>query len=328
MTLAELAVASGVSVRTIGDLERGRSTARRSTLQALADALKLTDADRAALAEAAGAVRSADPSVLPRDVPDFTGRSAEVDLLTRCIGDGGRVVVHGPPGVGKTAQAVHVASRVPVPVTFRTGSSTTRPVSSLLVLDDVVDGSEVPPGPVVVTSRRPLTALAGAVRVALGPLRAAESVALLSTITGTPADAATSAVAGYCGHLPLALRIAGNRVAGRPGWTMADLAARLADESRRLQVLSAGDLSVENALAWSFARLSEPARRLCHTLAHTDTETFDVRRAAEAAGTDRVSAGQGLAELVDHGLLTVDGSGRYRYRALARTFARTRPHRR
>ncbi|GAA0929725.1 hypothetical protein GCM10009557_94090 [Virgisporangium ochraceum] len=89
------------------------------------------------------------------------------------------------------------------------------------------------------------------------------STALLTAITGAPADAVAAAVAEHCGHLPLALRIAGNRLTARPGWTMAHLADRLADEDRRLPTLSAGDLSVEAALATSYDRLSRPARALC-----------------------------------------------------------------
>jgi tetratricopeptide (TPR) repeat protein len=54
------------------------------------------------------------PELLPRDVPGFTGREAELALLTR-LPDGGTVVVTaigGTAGVGKTALAVHAAHRL------------------------------------------------------------------------------------------------------------------------------------------------------------------------------------------------------------------------
>ncbi len=56
------------------------------------------------------------PCTLPRDIKDFTGRTAELrELLARCDGRNGAVpvtVVHGMSGVGKSALAVHAAHRV------------------------------------------------------------------------------------------------------------------------------------------------------------------------------------------------------------------------
>ncbi|HEX6358341.1 tetratricopeptide repeat protein [Actinophytocola sp.] len=56
-------------------------------------------------------------STLPRDVPSFTGRDAEVHQLVRRIVEAREDataihVVNGMPGVGKTAFAVHVAQKV------------------------------------------------------------------------------------------------------------------------------------------------------------------------------------------------------------------------
>ncbi|MBX6385544.1 MAG: winged helix-turn-helix domain-containing protein, partial [Microbispora sp.] len=52
------------------------------------------------------------PRQLPPDLADFTGRTAEVAALTRALAPGGVAVVTGPPGVGKTALAVHCAHAV------------------------------------------------------------------------------------------------------------------------------------------------------------------------------------------------------------------------
>ncbi|MGQ0841353.1 BTAD domain-containing putative transcriptional regulator [Actinokineospora sp.] len=51
---------------------------------------------------------------LPRDVPDFTGRAAEVARLDALARAGGVpvAVIDGMPGVGKTALAVHLAHRL------------------------------------------------------------------------------------------------------------------------------------------------------------------------------------------------------------------------
>ncbi|MEU6056667.1 BTAD domain-containing putative transcriptional regulator [Streptomyces sp. NPDC047097] len=53
---------------------------------------------------------------LPRDLPDFTGRTAELALLDRAVGDQRpgsprTVVIDGMGGIGKTALAVHYAHR-------------------------------------------------------------------------------------------------------------------------------------------------------------------------------------------------------------------------
>ncbi|MFF3499797.1 BTAD domain-containing putative transcriptional regulator [Streptomyces sp. NPDC003247] len=52
------------------------------------------------------------PTVLPPDVPDFTGRDEQLGELLAAAADGGVVaLVSGPAGAGKTALAVHAAHR-------------------------------------------------------------------------------------------------------------------------------------------------------------------------------------------------------------------------
>lgn len=262
--------------------------------------------------------------------------------------------MHGSPGVGKTALGVHAATRAagrfPGRVAFLDCRGTSRtpadPASltarlrqvfaarerghRLVVLDDVADERQVAPlltaagtAAVIITSRGPLPRVDATMRLPLPPLSVTESVALLTAITGAPADAASAAVAKHCGHLPLAVRIAGNRLTARPGWTMAHLADRLADEERRLATLSAGDMSVEMALVASFTRLSRSARALSHRLAHAAVLEFDAERAANIADIDVVAARTAVNELLAAGLLEPAGSaGPYRYHNLVRLFAR------
>ncbi|MFC8447889.1 ATP-binding protein [Kitasatospora sp. NPDC057223] len=118
-TLEGLAQASGVSVRAIGDMERGRSLPRPATLTELLDALQLEGSARRALVQASTRRTSQVPRQLPPDLAAFRGREAELAGVLghtdRASGQGGHVVISaigGMAGVGKTALAVHWAHRV------------------------------------------------------------------------------------------------------------------------------------------------------------------------------------------------------------------------
>jgi transcriptional regulator with XRE-family HTH domain len=103
----ELAERAGLSVRTVGDLERGAAHApRKDTVELLARALALVPPERAALAEAARRLSTAASRPTPdvRSSPALVGRTRELALLERHLGGQGPPVLllAGQPGIGKT----------------------------------------------------------------------------------------------------------------------------------------------------------------------------------------------------------------------------------
>jgi hypothetical protein len=100
---------------------------------------------------------------------------------------------------------------------------------------------------VLVTSRDRLAGMVareGARVLMLDVLTPSEALQLLSRTAGMErVDAepkAAAEVVQLCGCLPLAVRIAGARLATRPGMSLAHLAQRLSNERARLSELSAG----------------------------------------------------------------------------------------
>ncbi|MEV6154779.1 BTAD domain-containing putative transcriptional regulator [Nonomuraea sp. NPDC052129] len=275
------------------------------------------------------------------------------------------LVVHGPPGCGKSAVAVRAATMIDLPggrlyaslrdrqpgavledllrslgcpdgavpaafeerVRLYRGMTAAR--SLLVVLDDATDEAQVrpllPTGPgslTLVTSRSPLAGLEAARAYELGVFEPAEAVAMLAEVVGRERvgaePEAADRIVRLCGGLPLALRIAGSRLARKPGWTLAHLAGRLGDERRRLDELSAGDLAVRGSLALGYHGLADSERRLLRRLGALSAPDF----ASWALGAD-------LEPLAEAGLLQslgLDESGgeRYGWHDLTRLYAAER----
>jgi len=143
----------------------------------------------------------------------------------------------------------------------------------LVVLDNAADEAQVRPllpgdpgCAVLVTSRARLAALEGAHTVDLDVLDPDQAVRLLGKIAGLQRVTAepdhARAIVRRCGFLPLAIRIAGARLAARPHWPLAHLADQLADTRRRLDVLTIGDLDVRASVTVSYTAQDQEARRL------------------------------------------------------------------
>lgn len=206
----------------------------------------------------------------------------------------------------------------------------------LLLLDNASDENQVRPllaaergCLTIVTCRRALAGLEGARWLPLAPLPTPHAVDLVARIAdarrvGAEPEAANELVA-LCGNLPLAVRIAGNRLARQPQWRISSLVAELRDEGARLSVLTAGDLQVRSAFAVSYQRLSPVARRTLRRLALTPGVDFGVEVAAVVTGEDEVRARARLEELADATLVQPAAeAGRYQFHDLIRIFATER----
>jgi tetratricopeptide (TPR) repeat protein len=205
----------------------------------------------------------------------------------------------------------------------------------LVVLDNAASEEQVRPllpgggaSRALITTRRLLSGLEGVRRLVLGPLPLPESTRLLTGILGTRSasdgEPALTRLSELCGGLPLALRIIGNRLVSRPGWDAAELAARLANEERRLDQFKAGDLKIANAFRMSYEQLADSARRMFRRLAVVPGQDFDAALAAVVGGVSVEDAWEALDDLVDLGLLYDSDAGRYRFHDLVRLFARDR----
>jgi len=211
---------------------------------------------------------------------------------------------------------------------------------ALVVLDNAADEGQVRPllpggagCAVLVTSRSILAGLAGATQIDLGELAPGQATDLLAGIVGDTRveleSGSAAEIARLCGYLPLAVRIAGSRLATRRHWSLASFASRLGDERGRLSELTVGDLEVRASLALSYQGLNEAEQRMFRLLGLLDAPDFPTWVAAALLGGDLPTAEALVERLVDMRLLEATGPGgthqsRHRFHDLLRVFARER----
>jgi DNA-binding SARP family transcriptional activator/tetratricopeptide (TPR) repeat protein len=208
----------------------------------------------------------------------------------------------------------------------------------LIVLDNAASSGQVrpllPAAPgcaVVVTSRDRLPGLAardGAARITLGALPPDEAMTLLRGILGPRrADTdlpATTDIAARCGFLPLALRIAADRVAARPHQSLAGLAAQLAAADDRLDMLTSSDdpgTSVRTVLSWSYQAQPADAERMFRLAALSAGPDISIPAAAALAAAGQAEARRLLEVLAGTHLLEEYTPCRYRFHDLLRIYA-------
>jgi DNA-binding SARP family transcriptional activator/tetratricopeptide (TPR) repeat protein len=209
----------------------------------------------------------------------------------------------------------------------------------LVVFDGVSSEEELlpllpgsPGSAVIVTSRTRLDVLQGAIWVGLDAFAPDTSMELLAKIVGwsrlKDEPEATAELVEYCGGLPLALRIAGARLASRPHWRIAELARRLKNEVQRLDELSYRGLEIRSSIGLSYRSLADQTKRLFRLFALAQAPSLPGWMASVLLDTEVTEGEDILERLVDVQLLdTVPCPGRrtrYRFHDLIRVYAQER----
>ncbi|MGY5120789.1 BTAD domain-containing putative transcriptional regulator [Streptomyces sp. 900105755] len=203
----------------------------------------------------------------------------------------------------------------------------------LVLLDNAKDAAQVRPllpgtegCAALVTSRVRMVDLAGAHLVDLDVMSPDEALQLFTKIVGAERVAAEREAAldvvAACGFLPLAIRIAASRLAARRTWTVSVLAAKLADERRRLDELQAGDLAVKATFELGYGQLEPSQARAFRLLGLADGPDISLAAAAAVLGLPAEATEDLLEALVDTSLLESAAPGRYRFHDLVRLYAR------
>jgi NB-ARC domain len=203
---------------------------------------------------------------------------------------------------------------------------------ALVLLDNVADEAQVRPllsaSPrcmTIITSRSVLSGLEGAKGLILDVPPANEALQLLRHVIGDRrADAEEPAArqeVRLCAGLPLAIRVAGARLAARPAWPVEELARRLGDDHCRLAELAAGDLEVRAAFGPSYSALDPPARRVFRQLGLIGSADFRIEQAAAIADLSAAAVQSILERLADLSLVQPIAPGRYRMHDLLRLYA-------
>ncbi|MFE0526717.1 BTAD domain-containing putative transcriptional regulator [Micromonospora parva] len=203
---------------------------------------------------------------------------------------------------------------------------------SVVVLDNAASSEQImpllpaePTTVVLVTSRRRLTHPDAGPSRTLPVMGPQESVDLLRLTVGrdrveAEPDAAAEVVR-RCGYLPLAIRLAGARLAHRRGWRLADLAEQMAGDAPVLHHLAQEESTVTGAFAASYEPLPPPTRRVFRFLGLYPGSRFGVPAVAALTGLTIAEAGAALDDLVDRNLVEDLDSTRYRLHDLMRQYS-------
>ncbi|MFC0002976.1 AfsR/SARP family transcriptional regulator [Micromonospora siamensis] len=203
---------------------------------------------------------------------------------------------------------------------------------ALIVLDNAADEAQIrdllpgaPESLVLVTSRRRLSALDGAVPFSLDILPREDAVDLFVRIAGEHRVDGRSAdveeVIDLCGRQPHAVRTAAARFRDRVSWRLADLLEQMRPRRQRVRFLAVGDQNVISRLAASYERLTPPRRRLFRLLSLHPAAEFDAPAAAALAGMTLEETEECLEVLFEDNLVLQPTADRFVLHGLLRDCA-------
>ncbi|MFC9693729.1 helix-turn-helix domain-containing protein [Kribbella sp. NPDC056951] len=204
----------------------------------------------------------------------------------------------------------------------------------LVVLDNAADAAQVAPllpgastCAVLITSRRAMTALPGVAHVLLDVLPDQDGIEMLTQIVGDDRiardQANALAIVRLCGGLPLALHLAGARLADEPTWAVADLVHRLETSRHRLDELATADRDVRASIEFSLSAATDrdtEAVEAFKLLGLHEGDELNVRVAAALLDLPVEDASRRLERLVDLYLIESVGPHRYRIHDLVRSY--------
>ncbi|WFF04185.1 BTAD domain-containing putative transcriptional regulator [Micromonospora sp. WMMD964] len=203
---------------------------------------------------------------------------------------------------------------------------------SVVVLDNAASSEQVMPllpaessTVVLVTSRRRLYHPEVGPSRTLPLLSPQESVELLSLSIGRDRveaePAAAAEVVRRCGHLPLAIRLAGARLAHRRGWRLADFVEQMAGDPLVLHHLAQEESTVTGAFAASYEPLPDSTKRVFRFLGLYPGNRFGPPAVAALTGLTLAQAHAALDDLVDRNLVEDLETDRYRLHDLMRQYS-------
>ena len=130
-----------------------------------------------------------------------------------------------------------------------------------------------------------------------------------------------------CGRVPLALCVAGARLAARSKWPVSEMVDAMVHERGRLAALRMEDvMAVRSALDISYGALPAGAARMYRLMGLWPGVDFDSGVAAATAVVSRADAKRVLGTLTDANLLDDTAGGQYRFHDLTRLHAHELAH--
>ncbi|MFF0155984.1 BTAD domain-containing putative transcriptional regulator [Streptomyces sp. NPDC005263] len=208
----------------------------------------------------------------------------------------------------------------------------------LVVLDNAASAQQVsdllPSGvrcATIITSRTTMADVCGR-RLPLGVLDSATGLDLLREMLGRDRTDAESgwarSIVDTCGGLPLAVWVAGARLAARPHWPLAKVAHALADEQRKLDELAVGHIAVRASLELTYQQMSEATQHALRMIALLPVPSFAAWALAALLDAGMSEAEAVLDDLVEVHLVQTGSANatgiRYQLHDLVRLLARER----